>query len=92
MKEGENIKLGRDKEKCEVEVKESSISSEHAKIVFSKGKFEIIDCDSLNGVWLRLSPKGEVSSDFLISTNMQFRLYLINIQVLKLNAPKLLFP
>ncbi|EAR82511.2 FHA domain protein (macronuclear) [Tetrahymena thermophila SB210] len=88
--EQQEIKFGRDKEKCDIPIKEQSISGIHAKIVYSQKKFIMYDQDSLNGIWLRMSQKQEVSEPFLITPDFSFRICLINIQVIKLSQPKMI--
>ncbi|KAL4432764.1 hypothetical protein ABPG74_011585 [Tetrahymena malaccensis] len=90
LQEQQDLKFGRDKEKCDILIKEQSISGIHAKIVYSQKKFIMYDQDSLNGIWLRMSQKGEVSEPFLITPEFSFRICLINIQVIKLSYPKAL--
>ena len=46
----------------------------------------MIDSDSRNGIWLRMSPKGVVSAPTIITPDFSFRIDLINISVIKLET------
>lgn len=54
--EGENV-IGRVPEKSSIVIKDPQISSAHAKLKITNGKFKIIDIGSKNGTFMELDTK-----------------------------------
>ncbi len=68
--------LGRDRERANLEVRDSTmvVSSRHAQFVIDNSFPCLEDCESMNGTWIRLSPSRVPSQNFLMTEGMSVRL------------------